>query len=217
MTATPARKGRKIRSRDAAATRQGILVAAIGEFCDKGYDGAGTEQIAQRADTNIRMLYHYFGSKEKLYQACLEKVYEDLRAREAAIDLTDLLPEKAIEVLLDFTFDHLQEHPEFIRLVGIENINQGKMLRNLPSVPERGISLLDKIRAVLDKGARSGILRAGVDPFQFYVSLLSLSYLHLSNKYTLSITFNHDLEDPHWLAERREHVREVLLSYLRKR
>ena len=65
--------------RDAAATKARILKAGLAEFGSKGYGGARTETIAKRAKCNIRMLYHYFGGKEGLYLACLQKVYLHIR------------------------------------------------------------------------------------------------------------------------------------------
>jgi hypothetical protein len=43
-----------------------ILRKAVAEFAAKGFSGARINTIALRAKTNIRMIYHYFGSKEKL-------------------------------------------------------------------------------------------------------------------------------------------------------
>ena len=61
--------------RDAVATKARILKAGLAEFGAKGYGGARTDGIAKRAKCNVRMLYHYFGGKQGLYLACLEKVY----------------------------------------------------------------------------------------------------------------------------------------------
>jgi AcrR family transcriptional regulator len=205
------------RLRNASASRQDILDGAMKEFCTKGFDGARTEDIARRAQINIRMLYHYFGNKEKLYQACLEKVYEDLRAKEAEIDLLHLNPEEAIAALVDFTFEHMLTHPEFIRMVEIENIHRGKFLKRLQEVPERGAFLINMICGVLRNGEADGSFRLGIDPVQLYISILSLCYVHLSNQYTLSITFSKDLGQPEWLAERNRHVRELILAYLNRR
>ncbi len=44
--------------------------------------------------------------------------------------------------------------------------------------------------------------RKNVDPIQLYFSILSLSYVHVSNRHTLSITFQQDLSNPKWLAQR---------------
>jgi hypothetical protein len=49
---------------------------------------------------------------------------------------------------------------------------------------------------------------------QFYVSLVALSQLHISNRYTLSIIFDKDLTDPKWLNDRRVCIEEILMSYL---
>ena len=67
---------------------------------------------------------------------------------------------------------------------------------------------------VLNRGCTEGLFRAGIDPFQLYFSILSLSYLHLSNRHTLSVTYSLDLGDAEWLAARKIHVSELILSYL---
>src|SRR5262245_30027668 len=55
-----------------------ILAAAIEEFSEYGFAGARIERISQRAGTVDRMLYYYYGNKERLYQAVLEKIYADM-------------------------------------------------------------------------------------------------------------------------------------------
>jgi len=57
-------------------------VAAQDEFAAKGLAGARVNVIARESGANKRMIYHYFGSKEGLYQAALERVYEGLRGEE---------------------------------------------------------------------------------------------------------------------------------------
>lgn len=50
---------------------QAILEAAIHEFSEKGFDKASTNQIAKLAQVSKGLLFHYFESKEKLYEACV--------------------------------------------------------------------------------------------------------------------------------------------------
>lgn len=200
--------------RDAAATQERILQAAVTEFCAEGFSGARTAAIATRAKCNIRMLYHYFGSKDGLYLAALEHVYAQLRSREEELDLLHLDPVSGMAALVEFTFDHMLEHQEFIRLIGIENIQRGRTLKKSRVVPQAAMPLVRSIEILLHGGQRQGMFRKGVDPVQLYVSVLSLSYLHLSNKHTLSITFGQDLTNATWLAKRRKHVREMILGYL---
>ena len=68
-------KARSRKTRNAEATRQAILAAATTEFARKGLGGARVDEIAARAHANKRMIYHYFGSKEKLFTAVLEEAY----------------------------------------------------------------------------------------------------------------------------------------------
>jgi AcrR family transcriptional regulator len=206
---------RQPQKRDAAATRERVLKAALAEFCEKGFGGARTASIAARAECNIRMLYHYFGNKEGIYLAALELVYAQLRAREEELDLLHLGPEEGMAALVEFTYDHMLSHQEFISMIGIENIQQGSFLRRSKAVPQGAMPLVKSIEALLREGQRQGIFRKKVDPVQLYVSILSLSYVHISNKHTLSITFGQDLTDAEWLSARREHVREVVLGFLK--
>jgi hypothetical protein len=46
------------------------------------------------------------------------------------------------------------------------------------------------------------------------VSIASLGFFYLSNRYTLSTIFERDLLDPAQLAERGRHIVEVILGYL---
>lgn len=205
--------GRPIK-RDAAATRDRVLKAAIAEFCRYGYDGARTDRVARRAGSNVRMIYHYFGSKERLYLAVLERVYSKVRTKEAALNLRDHEPVEGMLALVDFTFAHLLDHPEFIELIRNENLLRGRYLKKSSFVPEATLPLVSAIKDLLTRGVRQGVFRRDVDPVQLYVSILSLCFLHLSNRYTLSIMFQKDLADTRWLAQRRRHVRTIVETFL---
>ncbi|MFS8183940.1 TetR family transcriptional regulator [Pseudovibrio denitrificans] len=56
------------KQRDAAQTKDRILQAAGAKFSQKGYDGAGTREIADLAEANIALVTRYFGSKENLFR-----------------------------------------------------------------------------------------------------------------------------------------------------
>lgn len=56
------RRGRK----KSMARREGILRAALEEFCRAGYDAATMGEIAARAETSLATLYSYFTGKEDI-------------------------------------------------------------------------------------------------------------------------------------------------------
>ena len=78
----PRRADRDIQDRkhNAERTKHEILAAATREFAEHGLSGARVDAIAARTRTTKRMIYYYFGGKDKLYIAVLEKVYADIRS-----------------------------------------------------------------------------------------------------------------------------------------
>lgn len=57
-------------------TRHRLLEAAILVFAEKGFDGAGIREIALKAKANSALVQYYFGSKEGLYTAALQFLFE---------------------------------------------------------------------------------------------------------------------------------------------
>lgn len=211
MTA-PARSPRT--RRGSAQTRDAILQAAIAEFAEHGYSGARIERIVERADSNMRLVYVHFSSKEELYVAALEAVYADIRSKEQELDLANLEPRLSMERLIDFTMDHFLSHPAFRALTTYENLLGGQTVAKSETIAALSSPLIETIRRVLQRGQAEGVFHRAVDPLQLYVSIVALSSHHLSNLHTLSATFQTDLSAPEWRAERADHVRTMLLAYL---
>jgi len=57
-------------------TRSRLMEAALLVFAEKGYDGAGIREIADRAKANSAMVQYHFGGKEGLYQESLRYAFE---------------------------------------------------------------------------------------------------------------------------------------------
>src|SRR5450759_2075747 len=76
------------RPRDARATRALLLAAALRRFTVDGYDATTVRQIAEDAGVNVALISRYFGSKEGLFEACLELAGEELQT--AGGDVTEV-------------------------------------------------------------------------------------------------------------------------------
>ena len=60
-----------------ASRKNHILRAAVDEFSRKGFAGVRVDEIASRAGCNKQLIYYYFGSKAKLYDAVLTEMVEE--------------------------------------------------------------------------------------------------------------------------------------------
>lgn len=203
--------------RDAERTRQALLAAAEIEFSTKGLAGARVDVIAEQAAANKRMLYYYFGSKEDLYLAVLERAYGAMRETERQLNLTNLEPLEAIRTLVEFKFDYCQEHQQIITLLAGENMLGAVHLKRSRRLREINLSLVDVIRAVLDAGVAKGEIKPGLDPVHLYISMSALSYFYFSNSATLSAAFGRSLASAAEQKQRRAHCVDVIMSYVTAR
>lgn len=201
--------------RNPKQTKERILAAAIDVFSSQGLGGARVDAIAARASTNKRMIYHYFGNKDQLFLHVLEAVYDHIRSHERELHLDDLEPEAAMRELVRYTFDYFVENPHFIRLLNNENLYEAVHLRNSPSIRDMHMPLTAQIKTILDRGVAAGVFREGVDPMQLYISIAGVGYFYLSNVHTLSAIFGRALGSVEAVEERRRHVIDVVLGYLR--
>lgn len=202
--------------RNPARNQDRILKAAVAEFARFGLGGARVDRIAARAGANKRMLYYYYGNKEALFLAVLEDSYARIRSAERALHLTDLDPQEAMRRLVAFTWKYYLAHPEFLTLLNSENLHRGRHIRRSRNIIDMHSPFVAMIKQVLERGARAGEFRRGVDPVQLYISIAGLGYFYLSNRHTLSTIFERDLMLPKHKAERLRHMEELVLGYLRR-
>src|SRR5215204_1769908 len=173
------------RRRDAEGTKADILDVARREFADRGYAGARVDEIAARTRTTKRMIYYYFGGKEQLYLAVLERAYAEIRAAEQTLDVTHLDPVSAIRRLAELSFDHHEANPDFNRLVSIENIDRGEHIAKTSVLASLNTTAIDIIARILDAGRRSGVFtRDDVDSLDVHMLISSFCIFRLANKHT---------------------------------
>ena len=102
--------------------RTRLLQAATRLFAQTGYRGTTVDEIVAEAKVNKRMVYHYFGDKERLYHAVLTEAYRGLETVEVeALSHTQNIDELTGAMVRSY-FDFLSAHPEFVRLLLFENL-----------------------------------------------------------------------------------------------
>ena len=201
--------------RDAEATRRRILEAATAEFAAHGFAGARVDRISRAAQSYDRMLYYHFGDKAVLFGLVLDEAYARLWEAEKALDLEQAEPEAGLRALVAFTWGYFVEHPEFVRLLNSENLQEGRNLRKSFAIGRRSSPFIAILTGLLRRGEAAGTFRSGVDPVHLYLTIASLAYFYVSNRHTLSHFLARPLMSP---AERRRwlaHITEVVLASLR--
>ncbi|WP_312861796.1 TetR/AcrR family transcriptional regulator [Segnochrobactrum spirostomi] len=201
--------------RDADATRARILDAAMAEFAAKGLSGARVDEIAERAGFNKRMLYHYFGSKDDLFQAVIETAYRKVWEEEAALQLDHLAPDDALRRLVSFTWDYYLAHPEFITLLNSENLYEARHFKQSKTIADGARQSRDLVGQILARGAAAGLFRSGIDPVQLNITISAVGYYYLTNRHTASVVYERDMTAPDALAARLAFNIETILAMVR--
>ncbi|WP_042445805.1 TetR/AcrR family transcriptional regulator [Azospirillum sp. B510] len=209
------RTGKPSRKNDPEGTRQDILEVATEEFASLGFSGGRVDAIAARTRTTKRMIYYYFGGKEELYLAVLEKAYGDIRAIENRLNLQDLEPETAIRTLIDFTFDYHERHEDFIRLVSIENIHRAEHMRKSKAIANLNVTVIDTLARILERGRAKGVFKAEVKPIDLHMMISAFCFFRVSNRHTFNLIFHQDLAASDTRSRHKTMIADTIVSLLK--
>lgn len=138
---------------DSEATRRRLIEAAVQEFSAYGIAGARVDRIAAASKSNKAQIYHYFGSKDGLFDAAFNALVV-AAVEDAPIDPNDL-PEYAGRL-----FDGYEEHPEILRLATWYRLERGDSADPIEAVVQ---NIQDKLDAIA-KAQADGVLLQGTDP-----------------------------------------------------
>lgn len=192
----------KRKTRDPEDTQRRILAAAKNEFARKGLAGARVDVIAAKARANKRMMYHYFGNKDALFRVVVEDAYAAFRSAEAGLELEKHEPVEALRRLVSFTWTYFLNNPEFITLVNSENLHKARHIRNSPRMKDLNRPFVERMRALLQRGAEEGLFRPGLDAVQVLITVAAVNYHYFTNRFTGAIVYERDLASTKALGER---------------
>lgn len=196
-------------------TRERILQAAVKVFAQRGLGGARINLISRAARSNERMIYYYFGSKEKLFIEVLGSIYRDMWEAERALDLDLSNPVAALEAIVQFTMNHYLTHPEMLTLLNNENLHKGKYVSKSQTLKQLSSPALELMERIYRRGVDLRVFRRGIPPLHIYLLILALNYFYVSNRYTLSAFLGTDLMESANLAAWRQWVVDAVLRAVR--
>ncbi len=103
--------------RNKAETKKALLESALQLISEKGYLGATTREIAEKAGVSEITLFRHFGSKERLFEQLLKQYTFLPRLKELIPRLKGLSLEEALfEVGVTF-FDTLKERQGLVKIM----------------------------------------------------------------------------------------------------
>jgi len=155
--------------RDREVTIPAILAAAEIEFATNGFTATRTESIATRANVVKGLIFHYFKSKEGLYEAVLVRAYETLsealdKSSDQNLSATDALLTSVQRLLAAMT-----EHPLSPVIFMLESIQGGgEHVRKL-GMP----SLFSRVEVLLKRGIALGEFRE-MEPGHGAINIMGL-------------------------------------------
>jgi AcrR family transcriptional regulator len=150
----------------ASVTREAILIAAREAFARGGYGATSVRAVARAADVDPALVLHYFGSKDKLFEASLE-LPVDLNAvvEQMLRDGVDGIGERVVRTFLGVWDNTPGQGPMLA------------MLRGAVSHPDSA----DRLRAMLTQQVMRPIAAAaGADEVELRAALLASQMVGLA-------------------------------------
>jgi AcrR family transcriptional regulator len=139
-------------------TRDRILEAALDIFAERGFEGARTRDIAERAGANLGLIKYYFDGKEALWKAAVDRAFAELQS-----DFGDALEDGAesgdrahMERMIRRFVRFAAEHPQFIRIMNDEGKRDGARQRWLSA--HYGRPMFAMLRQRLERAQARGAL-----------------------------------------------------------
>ena len=196
------------KERNPARSKEAILDAAEELFANQGYEGTSLNGVGMRAGVSRGTPGYFFGSKEALYQAVLERCFG--RVRDAIRSGRDraLASQEPSEVVLAGAvaeyFDFIMANPNFVRLMEREALSGAEQLR----LPSANIAS-EAVAAISEE--------LGLDPAQgteaahLVLSIIGLCWFPAVHASTVMPALGFNSADATFREQRKQHVVDLVL------
>lgn len=170
------RPGRPRARSGAADVRANLLAAASASFAARGYSPVSLRDVAKAAGTTAAMVHYYFGDKEGLTLALLERALADVLARvrqNLAARAASSAPPGSIDVFFDAALEAIGAEPWLPQLILREVLSDGAPFR-ARFIDSYAVPMSQLLRAALRAEIAAGRLRADLDVEYAFMSLLGM-------------------------------------------
>jgi TetR/AcrR family transcriptional regulator len=185
-------------------TRDRVLAVAQALFAERGYRGASLRDIAKRIGIKAPSLLHHFPSKQQLYLAVLDKMFESLEDAANAIAWGRESRQERMRQAVAGAIDFIASHPDFVRIMWKEmadesGVGRQVLKRRLPPLFSTAVNFIFR-------GQRDGEFRTEVDPLHFMWSLNSITIGYFTTAAMVRRLWNMNLLEPAMIERRKREV-----------
>ena len=192
-----------------------ILEAAEIEFAEFGLDGASVNIIAEKSGLNKRMIYHYFNSKEGLYEEILKiNFYKIFELEKKAFSMTEFESDifKSIRQGISDYYNFLKINPKYVKIITREELSGGKYIHKL--IPDTFLMGFEKLLGIYKRGVEKDLLKENIDIMQLIISINAMCFIPFTRSQMLKEIWgtNYGMK----LNERLEHICQMVINEISK-
>lgn len=175
--------------------RQEIVNAALELFVSKGYAATKVTDIAKRANMSTGLMFHYFESKEALYEELIEMGLEGTRYPGAQ------QCEHAIDFFVTFTeelFTYMEQQPIMAKMFVLmaEAQRSEATPEHIREIAMK-VNTIEQFVPIIEWGQKEGTIREGeplVISNAFWCSIQGIAERYATNQQIA-------LPDPQWIVD----------------
>ena len=215
MTHTATGADREAAERLDTETR--IFEAALRVFARKGRDGARLQEIADEAGIHRPLLHYYFRTKQQLYDAVAERMFNQFLATFDAPSNGGTLAD-TLRAFIDHYIDSVGEHPHAAMWMVAENMAGNPLLGEMlaRAFATEGSPQRSMVEAI-ERAVESGEIRP-VDPRQLLLTVVSACVFFFVTLPTVKMMNPLAAEDfDAYVEQRKQHVFDVVYYGLASR
>lgn len=191
-------------------TKKRIIKASISVFVEKGYMGGRIDEIARRAGVNKAMIYYYFDSKEGLYRAIIEMVFEKV-SMILSEHLSGIKPDTLHDGIVSFIdryIDFIYENRIFVRFLLWELARGGDVISDVirRAIGDQFRELVGVFQHVKDLGKTRPM-----DPRHVMISVIGMILFYFFASPVVSTLWGEDALSPENIRDRKREVTDFVI------
>jgi TetR/AcrR family transcriptional regulator, fatty acid metabolism regulator protein len=140
--------------------RRQILRAAITVFARNGYHASKVGDVATEAGVAYGLVYHYFGSKERLLETIFRRTWANMLEQVEEVERSDATFREQIRAIARIVLGAWEVDPDLIRVL-VKEVARGPQLQHEVDEIQLAFAALER---VLARGQERNELRGELEP-----------------------------------------------------